>query len=182
MTESEPEEHTMSTEDDRKAKQILAAFEPLAGMGEKATPGPWRHEADIDAPLDRPSILVYGSRPVDRSAADRADVRAMPATDQKVAYVYTPTVPAGPRGGQKCTAATVCEATANARLIAAAPDLLAACKALASIPVELFSTGNGPGKDPKATIHSWCMRSGETIELRVEHVLAARAAIARATK
>jgi hypothetical protein len=127
MTESEPEEHTMSTEDDRKAKQILAAFEPLAGMGEKATPGPWRHEADIDAPLDRPSILVYGSRPVDRSAADRADVRAMPATDQKVAYVYTPTVPAGPRGGQKCTAATVCEATANARLIAAAPDLLAAC-------------------------------------------------------
>jgi hypothetical protein len=32
----EPEEHTMSTEDDRKAKQILAAFEPLAGMGEKA--------------------------------------------------------------------------------------------------------------------------------------------------
>lgn len=69
---------------------------------------------------------------------------------------------------------------ANGHLLSAAPDLLAACKALAVIPVERFSRGNGPGKTPDSVIYAWHMSEGAPVELTVGHVLAARAAIAKA--
>jgi hypothetical protein len=85
------------TEDDRKAKQILAAFEPLAGMGEKHTPGPW--ELDLDSSGD------WYISPIEA------------------------VLPGYPDDGIGCDAE---EAEANARLATAAPDLLAACKAVLS--------------------------------------------------
>lgn len=69
----------------------------------------------------------------------------------------------------------------NAALLAAAPAMYEALKALAAIPVERFRGGNGPGNKPGDTIAVWHMTPGaDPVELRVEHVLAARAAIARA--
>lgn len=108
----------------------LSTREPVSEPT-RFTPGPWTWEADDDSPLDRPSIIVRGSRVIDRTQSLRRDMRDMPSANQKVAYVYTPTEPVGPHGGQKCTKATVKEGQANARLIAAAPDLLAACEAIA---------------------------------------------------
>ena len=93
------------------------------------TPGPWTLERDVNAAVDKPCIIIRGPRLVDRTFATRDDVRKMAEAFQKVAYVYTPTEPVGTQGGQKVTIATIAESEANARLICAAPDLLAACEA-----------------------------------------------------
>lgn len=108
----------------------LSTRDELVSEPTRFTPGPWTWEADDDSPLDRPSIIVRGSRVIDRTQSLRRDMRDMPSANQKVAYVYTPTEPVGPHGGQKCTKNTVREGQANAALIAAAPDLLASLESL----------------------------------------------------
>jgi len=60
---------------------------------------------------------------------------------------------------------------ADARLIAAAPDLLAALRVVAGIPIENF----GKGDRPADILMAW-----DGHELKVSDVLAARAAIAKA--
>lgn len=108
------------------------------------TPAPWTLERDVNAAVDKPCIIIRGPRLVDRTFATRDDVRKMAETFQKVAYVYTPTEPVGTQGGQKVTIATIAESEANARLIAAAPELLAACEAALPI-IESFDTAKEDG-------------------------------------
>ena len=79
-------------------------------MGEH-TPGPWRYRRSAGK---HPTYGIYGKR---RSV----DVLLRGGTDQRaIAIARTP---------RDCTQADILESRANARLIAAAPDLLAACEA-----------------------------------------------------
>ena len=97
----------------------------------KHTPGPWTFEpVEEDATFDHPAFIIRGTRATDRSKT-RRDTKGMPPAMQKVAYIYSPTVPIGVNGGQKVSAETMAEAIANTRLIAAGPDLLAALQAIA---------------------------------------------------
>jgi hypothetical protein len=136
----------MSTEDDRKAKQILAAFEPLAGMGEKATPGPWRcFQLPHTSEICRHYWHIEGGDGLEHEATNSHGFSISGIVSE-----------------------------ADACLMTAAPDLLAACKEVAE---RLLNEIEGSARSGDY-YHSACV-SSTTAEDCAEQL---RAAIARATK
>lgn len=126
-------------------------------MKTQHTPGPW----EIDA-TDCP-IIINGSN------QDGPDcVCTIPISAPSFTYAYTAEV-----------------ALSNAQLIAAAPELLDALKALARLPIETCPRCDGTGQREHGGINEACGQCGgtgkETGNPHPDEILQARAAIAKAT-
>jgi hypothetical protein len=89
----------------------------------KHTAGPWVIERDDTKEF--PAINVFGTRPLIHGSSHPASRAAQRDAKQKVAYVFTPTVAVGSRGGQRATLETIREALSNAVLIANGPEMYA---------------------------------------------------------
>lgn len=132
-------------------------------METKHTPGPWEHW------IGGATWGITGPSGAASSCAEKAVRDSLILNDCTVIYIASKNnvAPALAFGDTKE------EAEANAKLIAAAPDLLEALQILASIPIEDF----GKESKPDYPLMAW-----NGTYLKVSDVLKARAAIKKATE